>query len=325
MEPAPTHQHDRLPCFIAAAGSIPARDVEGFDQARLPDARTALCSCAIGVTLSNVACLSASLLFLAAYLCLSPATARPVTSTLSPRTLGIACLITLSLCLKPTLAPAILIYLLVRRLWISLALTIALGSLSAGVYFLLKPDSAWFTTLRANIDFLFIFGVASLQAQNLTRSDLLDLQLPAFLLTHNTAAATGIAMLVTIALGVLWFRKAEYFSPTLDGQLLNLSTLLVLGLLPFYQRFYSATLLLLPVLWALRNLALPRARWSLALCCVFLVNTSVLPRLLNVHLSSTNLSSRLPDALITAHLNWIILALVLLLLQPIGSMPGTKR
>jgi hypothetical protein len=132
-------------------------------------------------------------------------------------------------------------------------------------------------------------------------------------------------MLVTIALGVLWFRKAEYFSPTLDGQLLNLSTLLVLGLLPFYQRFYSATLLLLPVLWALRNLALPRARWSLALCCVFLVNTSVLPRLLNVHLSSTNLSSRLPDALITAHLNWIILALVLLLLQPIGSMPGTKR
>jgi hypothetical protein len=41
--------------------------------------------------------------------------------------------------------------------------------------------------------------------------------------------------------------------------------------------------------------------------------------------SSTNLSSRLPDALITAHLNWIILALVLLLLQPIGSMPGTKR
>jgi hypothetical protein len=259
------------------------------------------------------------------HLCLSPATARPVTSTLSPRTLGIACLITLSLCLKPTLAPAILIYLLVRRLWISLALTIALGSLSAGVYFLLKPDSAWFTTLRANIDFLFIFGVASLQAQNLTSSDLLDLQLPAFLLTHNTAAATGIAMLVTIALGVLWFRKAEYFSPTLDGQLLNLSTLLVLGLLPFYQRFYSATLLLLPVLWALRNLALPRARWSLALCCVFLVNTSVLPRLLNVHLSSTNLSSRLPDALITAHLNWIILALVLLLLQPIGSMPGTKR
>jgi hypothetical protein len=149
---------------------------------------------------------------------------------------------------------------------------------------LLKPDSAWFTTLRANIDFLFTFGVASLQAQNLTRSDLLDLQLPAFLLTHNTAAATGIAMLVTIALGVLWFRKAEYFSPPLDGQLLNLSTLLVLGLLPFYQRFYSATLLLLPVLWALRNLALPRARWSLALCCVFLVNTSVLPRLLNVHL-----------------------------------------
>ncbi len=274
---------------------------------------------------SNVSCLSVSLLFLAVYLCLYPSPDGQVGRKLSPRTIGIAGLIALSLCLKPTLAPAILLYLLVRRLWSSLALTLAFGSLSAGIYLLLRPDPAWLPSLRANIDFLFTSGVASLGAQNLTRSDRLDLQLPAFLLTHNATAASAIALVITLALAALWFKKANTLSPALDSQLLSLSTLLVLGLLPFYQRFYSATLMLLPILWALRNLTSAKARWVLALCCIFVVNTSVLPRLLNLHFTSASLLSRLPEALVIAHLNWITLALALLLLQISSSEPEAKR
>jgi hypothetical protein len=274
---------------------------------------------------SNVSCLSASLLFFTVYLCLNPSPDGQVTGKMSLQTIGIAGLVVLSLCLKPTLAPMILLYLLVRRLWISLALTIGLGSLSAGIFLLLKPAPAWLPSLRANIDFLFTSGVASLGVQNLTRSDRLDLQLPAFLLTHNAIAASGIALVTTLALTALWWSKARHLSPTLDDQLLSLSTLLLLGLLPFYQRFYSATLLLLPILWALRNLADGKARWCLALCCLFVANTSVLPRLLNVHFTSASLISRLPEALVVAHLNWIILALAVLLLQTSTSKPDAEH
>ena len=102
---------------------------------------------------------------------------------------------------------------------------------------------------------------------------------------------------------------------TLDQSLLTISTLLVIGVLPLYQRFYSATLLLLPILWALRNITRARARWILALCCVFLVNTSVLPRRLNLHIPTTGTIHFLSDALLVPHLNWLLLVIALLLLN----------
>ena len=277
---------------------------------------------------SNVSALAATLALLAIYLLLQ------ATNSVAPRpdsgtwvlplstSFAAAALLSLSLCIKPTLAPIILLYLLYRRLWRTLTTTLTLTAIATAIFLFLQPNWNWLPSLRSNIAFLFKDGVASLAEQNLTRSDRIDLQLPAYTLTHSNNAAIAIAALVTITLLGLWLKSAndhthyeDHPNQKLDRHLLLLSTLLTIGLLPFYQRFYSAIVLLIPALWALRNLAQTRARWILALCCLFLTNTTVLPRILGLHLPTSGLTHRFADTFITAHLCWLLLLLALLLLK----------
>ena len=265
----------------------------------------------------------------------------------------IAVLLTLSLCIKPTLAPIILLYLLYKRLWKILIPTITLTTLITATFQLLQPNWDWLPSLRANIDLLFTTGVASVLPENLTRSDRIDLQLPIYVLTHSLNAAAIVAAIISIALITLLGQKVSHgrvphdrrsltapivglvSTPSqraqyrLDKELLTLSTLLIIGLLPVYQRFYSATLLLIPILWALRNITLPRARWILALCCVFLANTSVLPRRLGLHTATTGPVHLLIEAFLIPHLNWLLLAIAILLINakrhPSGSLHPQRR
>ena len=267
--------------------------------------------------------------------CLASETWIPTTAT----SVTVAILLTLSLTIKPTLAPIILLYLLYKRRWKILTTTITLTALITATFQLLQPNWNWLPSLRANIDLLFTTGVASLLPENLTRSDRIDLQLPAYALTHSLNAAAALATLLTLALLALWLiaikknrppTVADYARipldpalphpsslPTrnLDRELLILSTLLVIGLLPVYQRFYSATLLLIPILWTLRNITLPRARWTLALCCVFLANTSVLPRRLGLHTATTGPVHLVYEAFLIPHLDWLLLAIAFLLIN----------
>jgi hypothetical protein len=306
---------------------------------------------------SNVTILSASLLLIGLYLLLTtepgapyidsdvwassearPHSSTPLQKISTASILPIATLLTLSLCIKPTLAPITLLYLAYKRLWKTLTVTITLTTVTTALFQLLQPNWNWLPTLRANIDLLFTTGVASLLPENLTRSDRIDLQLPLYALTHNPNAAALLAVIICIALAALCLRvlhdhlrvphdrrtapivgsvtsTSQQAQQTLDRNFLTLSTLLVIGLLPFYQRFYSAALLLLPILWTLRNITLPRARWILALCCVFLANTSVLPRRLGLHVPPTGPIHLLADALLVPHLNWLLLVLALLLIK----------
>ena len=267
--------------------------------------------------------------------CLASETWVPTTAT----SLTVATLLTLSITIKPTLAPITLLYLLYKHLWKTLTITLTLTTLTTATFQLLQPNWDWLPSLRANIDLLFTTGVASLLPENLTRSDRIDLQLPIYALTHSLKAAAILAALVSIALLTLLWRRApqgrvphdrrsltapivgslstpgQQDQHPLDQNLLTLSTLLTIGLLPVYQRFYSATLLLIPILWALRNITLPRARWILALCCVFLANTSVLPRRLDLHTPPAGPVHLLVEAFLIPHLNWLLLAIALLLIN----------
>ena len=326
---------------------------------------------------SNVTILSASLLFIALYSLLrttmepgapyidsdvwassearphSPTPPQNHTEISTASTLTIATLLTLSICIKPTLTPIVLLYLLYKRLWKILIPTITLTTLITATFQLLQPNWNWLPSLRANIDLLFTTGVASLLPENLTRSDRIDLQLPTYALTHSLTAAAVLAAVISIALVTLLWRRVPHrrvphdrrsltapivglFSPEppspttqLDQNLLTLSTLLIIGLLPVYQRFYSAILLLIPILWTLRNITLARARWILALCCVFLANTSVLPRRLNLHTPPTGPLHLLMETFLVPHLNWLLLAIALLLINvirhPFESRPILKR
>ncbi|CAN5650728.1 hypothetical protein BH10ACI4_BH10ACI4_03200 [soil metagenome] len=285
---------------------------------------------------SNVTALAAPFVLLAASLLLKPLSApKPAApSAYQPQTWAIALLAALSLTIKPTLAPVLLVYLLYRHLWTTFIAALGITAMSAALFQLLQPSWEWLSTLQTNIEFLFTAGVADLAARNLSRSDRIDLQLPAYTLTHSRTAATWIAGLIALMLLTLWCKVAirptapnvtlsvdsatQCHAMEQDRQLLLLSTLLVIGLLPFYQRFYSATLLLLPALWAIRNLAnlhLRRhARWTLGLCCICLVNTSVLPRVLGLNPPPGGIFYRLNEIFITPHLCWILLVVTLVLL-----------
>jgi hypothetical protein len=262
---------------------------------------------------SNVVTLSATLLLLAIYLLFRATMENQPLSAITAT--SIAILLTLSLCLKPTLGPFMLIYLLLTQRWLIFSTTLFFTAAITGLFQLLQPNWNWLPSLRRNIDFLFHAGVADLAERNLARSDRIDIQLPAYTLTHSRTAATLIAAVVTLILLVFWYRLSAQSNLTTDRHLLLLSSLLTLGLLPFYQRFYSAIVLLLPVLWALRNLKSPAtkkyARWILALCSVFLVNSSVVLRL---HGVVSDPSHPLTEIFLSPHLCWILLALCLLLL-----------
>ena len=113
---------------------------------------------------SNVTILSASLLFIALYLLL---TSEPGAPCLASETWVSApvILLTLSLCIKPTLAPIVLIYLFYKHHWKTLTTTITLTTVTTATFQLLQPNWNWLASLRANIDLLFTTGAASLLPQ----------------------------------------------------------------------------------------------------------------------------------------------------------------
>lgn len=281
---------------------------------------------------SNTACLSASLLFIGIYRTLVHSDSQellPKSSSRADR--RTAALLTLSLCLKPTLAPIFLLFLLSRRYVKTLIATFLAGLAlcAASLYPLLRQPGPWLRDLTSNIHFVFTQGTASLAETNLTRFDRIDLQLPLYALTHSTLAATLGTALITSILLAGWSLPSLLYpsnSPaeslkdarlSLDRNLLSIATLLLIGLLPIYQRFYSAVLVLPLALWSFRNLPRPAARWTLAVSCLFLLNTEVFQQTLGVLPPGSLHLTRVQNAFIGPHLNWILLlsvtALVFLL------------
>ena len=237
-----------------------------------------------------------------------------------------AVLLALSLCLKPTLAPLGLLYLVSSRRWRVLGPIFGVTIVSCIVFGLLERGTNWYASLLGNVDLLFSSGVAALGEQNLTRSDRIDFQLPLYGLTHNIHAAALGAGALTVVLLLLWVAASRRpHKVTLDHELLSVSTLLVIGLLPFYQRYYCAVLLLLPALWALRNLQSIHAKIVLTLCSLFLVNTSVLPRLVGLRSSYISFAGRLTEVLVLPHLCWAVLVISVVLLRAVYVHPCPQR
>jgi hypothetical protein len=268
---------------------------------------------------TNIACLAATLLFIAIYFLLSKHQQRINFP-------AIACL-TLSICLKPTLGLLLIPYLLWTRAWRTLAATLALSAAitAASLYPLLSLGSAWIASLRENIAVVFTNGgAADVSEQSLTRFDRIDLQLPLYALLHSRIAASVLATLIAAALLLFWFKSTPDrqshppYGAALDRHILQIATLLTIGLLPFYQRYYSAMILLLPILWTFRMLSQPTyratSRWVLALSSIFLINTEAIfarsPRF-------PALATRFPILINFAfgpHLCWLLLLLAIILL-----------
>ncbi len=268
---------------------------------------------------SNVACLSASLLFLALY--------RLLAKPRDPDLLSALC-ITLSICLKPTIGLLILPWLLIRASRTLIA-TLAVSTLIAAIalYPLLQLGPPWLTSLKQNLAFLSTNGGATDPSPlNHNRFDRIDLQQPLFALTHNRIAASFLAGFVAATLLIIWLscQRKHRFDHRIDFQLQSISTLLVIGLLPVYQRYYVAILLIPAILWAFRNLATRTARWLLALSAVFLANTEAFLR--TAHIDDA-IGRHLPiftEAFLGPHLCWLIFTLACILLITLYRQPSTS-
>jgi Glycosyltransferase family 87 len=280
-----------------------------------------------GLHVANVVCLAATLLFLAIYFLLR---SRAEQINLP----AIACL-TLSICLKPTLGLLLIPYLLWTRAWRTLAATVAITAAitAASLYPLLSLGPVWLASLRENIAVVFTNGgAADVSEQSLLRFDRIDLQLPLYALLHSRTGASLLAALIAAALLLLWFQSKPNTSnqppsgAALDQHILQIAALLAIGLLPFYQRYYSAMIVLLPILWALRTLSHPTfrttQRWVLILSPIFLINigaifsrSSLLPFLTIRFPLLTNL-------VLGPHLCWLLLLLAILLLTAVHHQPS---
>jgi Glycosyltransferase family 87 len=264
---------------------------------------------------TNLACLSASLLFIAIYLL-----AKRLPPDNRSQVLAAVC-ISLSICLKAALGLLLVPYLLWARAWRALAVTLLIVGVTTAISFYpsLRSGSAWFDSLRVNSSVAFDHGGSSDVAEtNLNRFDRLDLQIPIYSMTHHRRMTAAIAGLISGGLLMLWFFCKDS-DRGVDQHLLRIGSLFVIGLLPIYQRYYMAALLLIPLVWAFRNLEQSAARWVIGLCTMFLVNTKVLLQRFRPIGDLTVHHPHVANIFASPHLCWLLLGMACLLVHVLRS------
>lgn len=162
-----------------------------------------------------------------------------------------------AVCLKPQIGLMFLVYFLLKRRWkivsfaimmVSILAVIAVGRLAAN-------HTSWVANYLFDSRMLFAKGsLGDFTESNRTRYGLVNLQLLTYVFLRDRARANACALIVAGIFAAIWIvllrRRA---STRID--LLELSTLLVLSLLPLYHRFYDASLLVFPLAWSLKALS----------------------------------------------------------------------
>jgi hypothetical protein len=183
------------------------------------------------------------------------------------RVFGAGILLAICFMLKPTIGFPFLLYLLLwpgsRTLIITglsfLGLTaIAWARMSiAGVH--------WLPSYLLNMRRMFDAGaINDFSSANSSRFGLVNLQVILGQLLHDRELTQLAAVACCLGLLVLWYRLRSR-NQMVREPLLDLAVLVTASLLPFYHRFYDASLLLIPIVWALMELSGPRRREALSI------------------------------------------------------------
>ena len=211
--------------------------------------------------------------FLAAALALAPlhtglATANPAVLAIaltiavvwagcSGRENACGILLAFALCLKPTIAFALLLYYVLRRRWKIVAVVSAVTGVIAaiGAGWLTYEKVPWLTSYFANNrQVLAPGGLADFTSADPLRFNLVNAQVLFYSLFGSVSVAQWLSLLLAAALFTVWllFRPGHGDSRErlTQREFLEISTLLVLSLVPVYHRFYDAGLLLWPMAWA---------------------------------------------------------------------------
>ena len=230
-------------------------------------------------------------------------------------------LMALTIALKPQIGLPFLFYYVVRRKWRLSVVAIALVTfLSAVAMIRLRVGGApWMQSYLYNNKVLFAPGsLGDFTELNPLHFGLINLQVPVYAILGNRNIANMVAVLIALTMGLVWLFLVTRPGSKRD-ELLELSALAVLSLLPVYHRLYDASLLVFPLAWGFvvfsGRLKL-LAKGTLLLILPFLVpGGSALEQLQHTsHLTALQHSRWWTEA-VMPHQAWCLFFLSLILLQ----------
>jgi hypothetical protein len=236
--------------------------------------------------------------------------------------LATAVLLALSAGLKPQIGLCFLLYYLVRRRWRIFVGAAALLALFAAVGLLRLEVShtPWVGNYLNDNHVLLESGIlANFTPVNPLRFGLLNLQVILYSMVGSVGLANRLAEMIggivlAVWLVVVWSRSSRHD----ELELLDLSAIAVISLLPVYHRFYDAVLLVLPLCWAFaswRKARLPRIL-TLLLMVPFLIPGGTILQTMqtNGRIPSTLAERWWWDTIVMPHEIWALFLLSLLLL-----------
>jgi len=231
-----------------------------------------------------------------------------------------AVLLAVSAGLKPQIGLCFLLYYLVRRRWRIFAGAAALLALFAAVGLLRLEVShtPWFGNYLNDNHVLLESGIlANFTPVNPMRFGLLNLQVILYSMVGSVGVANHLAELIGVVFLGAWLLIVLQRRIRQDD-LLDLSAIAVMSLLPVYHRFYDAVLLVLPLCWVVasyRKARLP-AILALLLMVPFLIPGGTILQTMQTdgHIPSSLAEHWWWDTIVMPHEIWALFLLSLLLL-----------
>jgi len=223
--------------------------------------------------------------------------------------------------LKPQIGLCFLLYYLLRRRWRICGIALALLTCAAalGLLRLELGHTPWLSNYLNDNHILLETGVlGNFTAVNPTRFGLINLQVALYPLIGSITLTNAVAMAMGAALLVAWLVGMSRRGPQQNCELLDLSAIAVISLLPVYHRFYDATLLVLPLCWTFVSFL--KGRKS-AIPCLLLMLPFLIPG--GTLLETMQFDGRIPawlahrwwwEGFVMAHQVWLLLFLSIVLL-----------
>ena len=240
-----------------------------------------------------------------------------------------AALLAVATGLKPQIGLCFLFYYLVRRRWkLFGGAFLALACLAAtGVLRLEVGHTRWLANYIADNHILLQTGVlGNFTEINPTRFGLINLQVALYPLASAVSLTNAMARVIGAMVLIAWLGGMWRQRQSDENELLDLSAIAVISLLPIYHRFYDATLLVLPLCWAIVSYgkSRPIARLCLLLMLPFLVPGGTL---LEIMEANGRIPARLAynawwEGLVMAHQVWLLLLLGAVLIYQMFRSQG---
>ena len=227
--------------------------------------------------------------------------------------------------LKPHIGAFLLLYYLLRRRWRLLGTAVAFGVFLLLIVILRSQVAgvSWVHDYVHNIQVLSASNrIDDFTSANPIRFLLINLQVVFYSYTSNATSAN----ILSLATGTLLIAVWAYLTlreTAKESEVLALSTIAVIGLLPVYHRLYDASILAIPGCWCMSELTGKMrkvARVALIMMVPFLFpGAAVLQELAgNGRIPESWVSSWWWEGVVMPHQTWSLLLLVLVLLYALA-------